>query len=204
MTWLSVVWQRTALRPAAERLAVAEVARRCGRTQEQVSVGRLCSGCGSARHGRPYVVPWSTTTPPGVSLESHHRGGPGRRGGRSKSVGADVETVARFGETGVAGVLMHGDEHADGPDDLAVIWVRKEALLKATGRGLATDPATVRVSAAGEAPRVLAWPDGPAGPRPTWLVDVDLAPGLRAAVAGTGIRPAQVSVRQAAGEGSRG
>ena len=203
MTWLSVVWQRTALRPAAERLAVAEVARRCGRTQEQVSVGRLCSGCGSARHGRPYVVPWSTTTPPGVSL-SRTTGVALAAVADGQSVGADVETVARFGETGVAGVLLHPGEHADGPDDLAVIWVRKEALLKATGRGLTTDPATVRVSAAGEAPRVLAWPDGPAGPRPTWLVDVDLAPGLRAAVAGTGIRPAQVSVRQAAGEGSRG
>ncbi len=203
MTWLSVVWQRTTLRPAAERLAVAEVARRCGRCAEQVSLGRLCAGCGSARHGRPYVVPWSTTPPPGVSL-SRTPGVALAAVAVGQSVGADVETVARFGDPGVARVLLHPDEHADGPEDLAVIWVRKEALLKATARGLATDPATVRVSAAREAPRVLAWPDGPAGPRPAWVVDLDLAPGLRAAVAGTGVRPVRVSLRQVAGGGSRG
>ncbi len=203
MTWLSVVWQRTELRRTAEQLVVAEVARRCGRSPGQVSVGRLCAGCGSARHGRPYVVPWSASAQPGVSL-SRTTGVALAAVANGQWVGADVEAVARFGDPGVAGVLLHPDEHADGADDLAVVWVRKEALLKATGRGLATDPATVRVSAAGEDARVLAWPDGPAGPRPTWLVDVDLAPGLRAAVAGTGVRPAQVSVRQAAGEGSRG
>ena len=59
------------------------------------------------------------------------------------------------------------------PDALLRWWVRKEALLKMTGLGLAVDPSLIEVSAPDEPPSLLAW-DGP-GPRPcAELADLDL------------------------------
>lgn len=203
MGWLSVAWARAGSPSTAERLAVAEVALRCGQSDSQVRLGRLCPGCGSHAHGRPYVVPWSPHRPPGVSL-SRTDGFAVVAVAGAQSVGVDVEKVAAFRDAGVAGVLLHSGEHADRPDGLARTWVRKEALLKAAGSGLATDPATVRVSDPDERPRVVHWPDAVLGPAPAWLIDLDLADDVCAAVAGTGAAPVEVSVRQVAGEGPGG
>jgi len=43
------------------------------------------------------------------------------------------------------------------PADLAQWWTRKEAVLKASGHGLAVPPASIRVSAPWAPPAVLAW-----------------------------------------------
>ena len=61
-------------------------------------------------------------------------------------------------------------------------WVRKEAVLKATGDGLNVPPGDVVVSPLGEPPRLLAWDDAP--PDPVHLHDVDVdARGHAACVA---------------------
>ena len=199
MSWVSVTWARTGLPSTAERMAVEEVRLRCGPTGSQVRLGRICPRCGSHRHGRPYVVPWSPVAPPGVSL-SRTDGFAVVAVAAGRSIGVDVERVEAFHDVGVAGVLLHRGERADRPESLARTWVRKEALLKAAGSGLATDPATVWVSDPDASPRVLHWPAPGQGPSPAWLIDLDLADGVRAAVAGTGAEPLEVTVRQVAGE----
>jgi 4'-phosphopantetheinyl transferase len=119
-------------------------------------------------------------------------------------LGVDVESVAAFRAPGIAEVLLHPGERASAPRDLATTWVRKEALLKAAGCGLATDPRSVQVSGARLAPQVLRWPPGTPGCVPTWLLDLDLDAGLRAAVAGTGARPTEVVLRRAGTEEASG
>jgi 4'-phosphopantetheinyl transferase len=98
--------------------------------------------------------------------------------------GVDVEPAgaARAGE--LAGVALTLAEAArlDG-QDATVSWVRKEAVLKATGHGLTTDPALIEVSPAGRRPRMLAWnaPDRPA--LPLRLTDLDVGAGYVGCVA---------------------
>lgn len=67
-------------------------------------------------------------------------------------------------------------------------WVRKEALLKAAGVGLAVDPRTVEVSSPTESPRVLALPPTLGAPAGWSLTDVDLD-GYVASLATDGPNP---------------
>jgi len=135
-------------------------------------VGHLCPRCGSDRHGRPYL--------PGRGdldvSRSRARGVPIVALARGARVGVDVEAVddARFGE--VADVLLHAQERAAGAQEVALTWVRKEALLKALGTGLSVDPRSVWLSAAHDPPAVNAWPPSYAGTAAT-LVDLTLPTG---------------------------
>jgi 4'-phosphopantetheinyl transferase len=69
-------------------------------------------------------------------------------------------------------------------------WVRKEAVLKATGDGLRAPPGDVVVSPLGEPARLLAWDDAP--PAPVHLHDIDVAAKGHAACVGVvaALRPA--------------
>ena len=67
-------------------------------------------------------------------------------------------------------------------------WVRKEALLKAAGVGLAVDPRTVEVSSPTEAPRVLSLPRVLGEPTSWSLSDLDLD-GYAASLATRGPTP---------------
>jgi 4'-phosphopantetheinyl transferase len=120
------------------------------------------------------------------------------------AAGIDVEDVDSFADHRLSAVLLHERERADVPADLATTWVRKEALLKAAGCGLSVDPRWVRLTGPREAPAVLEWPDGIWAAEPTWVLDLDLAPDVRAAVAGSGQVPEAVMVRRVAAEGPPG
>jgi 4'-phosphopantetheinyl transferase len=197
MDAVEVVWARTDDRDAADRLLRGLAEQRHGQV---VTVGRLCPGCASPDHGRPFLRGWRGSRPAGVSLSRT----PGTTvvamwpGGQ---VGVDVERLDRFTDPGLADVLLHPGERTD-PAGLAATWVRKEALLKASGDGLSVDPRAVCLDAADGRPRVVAWPAGVRGPG--WVVDLEVADGLVAALAGEGSAPPEVSVRRAAPEAPRG
>ncbi|WP_147339520.1 4'-phosphopantetheinyl transferase family protein [Actinomadura spongiicola] len=71
-------------------------------------------------------------------------------------------------------------------------WTRKEALLKATGHGLAAPMTAIHVSAPGEPAEVVAW-DGEAAVSPVRLADLDPGPGYAAAVAALTDRPLKIT-----------
>lgn len=170
------------------------VARFCEVSPADVSVGRLCPACGGSEHGRPYAL--TPGSPPQVSVS--------RTGdvvlvavADDGPVGVDVEHLDTAGGWDrLDGVLLHPAEAPVTDRDRAVLWVRKEALLKATGRGLAVRPDLVRVTASDEEPRLLAWqaPDTPAAVR---MYDVDVDAGLVACVAVLSAGPHRLVVHPA-------
>jgi 4'-phosphopantetheinyl transferase len=159
---VSVAWVRVTHHPdAANRLLVAEVARRTGTPRAEVRITRGCPRCGSPDHGTPVVVtpregaPWvSLSRADGIVIAAVSTAGP---------VGVDVERLdaARF--AGFAQVALHSQERATTIEDRAALWARKESLLKATGDALHLNPASVRLSNADQRPELLEWP-GPKAP----------------------------------------
>jgi 4'-phosphopantetheinyl transferase len=163
-----------------------------------VAVTATCRRC-DREHGRPVVQP-----PPGrqaLHVSVAHAGdrvvvavtdiGP---------VGVDVEEDSGAGFAGFADVALASSEHrwlARLPVDRqlagsARIWVRKEAVLKATGDGLSVDPRELTVSAPTDKARLLAWPDGHIEPSMVHLTDLELGRGYSACAALLGPRAAPV------------
>ncbi|WP_062520624.1 4'-phosphopantetheinyl transferase superfamily protein [Demequina silvatica] len=166
------------------RLCVGRAARVVG---SSVVLGRRCPRCGSVDHGAPVVrspvldVAVSLSRTDGLVVAAAARGVAG--------VGVDVEASGTVLAAGLADVALAPGESPDpGRDGLLRTWVRKEAVLKAAGTGLATDPRTVRL----EACHVAA---GPAGP--WFLADVGLGAAWVAAVAVRGSSGARVELRDA-------
>jgi 4'-phosphopantetheinyl transferase len=109
------------------------------RTGVPPRVDRTCPDCG-AQHGKPVLehptLHVSTADSGGLSVVAVTDAGP---------VGVDVEQVDRSGFPGFAEVALGLEEHASDLRERTVLWTRKEAVLKATGEGLRTDPRTVDV-----------------------------------------------------------
>ncbi len=146
---------------------------------------RRCRTCGGTDHGKPEVA---AALAAGWHVSVAHTATRLAVAVADAPCGVDVEDVAAVGRAPVAAVLLAPDEaprSQDRPDAeaLARVWVRKEALLKATGHGLAVEPSRITLGPPGEAPALLRW-DGP-GPRPhrtVWFESV-LAEAPRALVA---------------------
>ena len=149
----------------------------------QVSPGRIvvvheCLRCGSDAHGRPRLLATAAVRHPAhVSLA--------RAGDLSVAaitdvgpVGVDVEAEGAADFAGFEDVALHRDERAHAADDPARVWVRKEALLKAHGLGLAVDPRDVRLGDDG----LESWDSPHPPPRTVWLRDLAV-PGHVIAVA---------------------
>lgn len=158
-------------------LARVLAAEACGAAAADVRVGRRCPACGSTAHGAPLARRADGGPVPRVSL--------GRAddlvvaAAADVPVGVDVEPRAaprgpgRLAEV----VLADGEPPAPGPDGLLRSWVRKEAVLKAAGTGLAVDPRALRVDDVAGRPAVRHAPDAlplPPGAR-WWLTDLALA-----------------------------
>ena len=124
---------------------------------------RSCPTCGSDRHGKPMVdgqpdlhVSISYGARLAVAALSHD--GP---------VGVDVEAISAADFEGFDRVTLSSDEIDDlrsaalaGSDLLRArcrLWARKEAILKATGHGLAIDPTQVVVSPPWSEAALVAW-----------------------------------------------
>jgi 4'-phosphopantetheinyl transferase len=93
-------------------------------------------------------------------------------------VGVDVEAEGAADFAGFADVALHPDERAMTPVDPTRVWVRKEALLKAYGLGLAVDPSDIRLDDDG----LATWDSPHRPPGPVWLRDLAV-PGHVVAVA---------------------
>lgn len=121
-----------------------------------------------ATAGDRVVCAVTESGPVGVDVESH-------------SVIADAN---RFGE--LDRVLLTPAERrvlaplGDRVGSLTRWWVRKEAVLKASGEGLTVEPTTLQMSAPDEEPELLGW-QGRAVPA-LWMSDLDVGDGYEAAV----------------------
>lgn len=185
--------------PAARALHLTAhaLARTVAAAHLQVPVAELtltstCKGCGGP-HGKP--------RPPGpLRLSWSHSGDrvvvavtPGTE------VGVDVERIVPHARETAERVLREPERavlaalpEPRRPAGFVRYWTRKEALLKATGDGLAVPPALLHVTAPDAPPRLLSW-SGPDRPRlPLRLYDLDAGAGHLAALASVGapVRPA--------------
>jgi len=155
------------------RLAAGSV---LGEPPERVRVERTCPRC-SAPHGRPVL--------PGTGLHAsitHSGDVVGLALTAVAPVGLDVERIADVDLDGLARMVLHPDESAPDGDAFFTYWTRKEAVVKATGDGLAVPLTGVRVTPPAQRPELLAYPGRDGGP-PAYLLDLRPADGYRAALA---------------------
>jgi 4'-phosphopantetheinyl transferase len=161
----------------------------------QVPITRDCTGCAKP-HGRPVV---GATTRDGSAVRvsaTHSRGLVGVAISTTGEVGIDVENLQARGPDAWRTVwrvlgrppVPEAPESESGPEatlTAATAWVRTEAVLKATGYGLAVDTRSVEITT-GARPKVVRWPWGD----PTGRVSLfDLGPGRRYAAALAVIHP---------------
>jgi 4'-phosphopantetheinyl transferase len=151
-----------------------------GRSAAALVFDRTCR-CGAA-HGKP-VLPGG----PGFSL-THAGALVGVAVRPDGAVGLDVEQVRAL--TDLAALAEHVYSPAERARHTAAdffrIWTRKEALLKATGDGLAAPMSAITLADDGA---VEQWPGAPG---PMWLRDLTPTPDHPAAVAGPGPRVPEI------------
>ena len=180
----------------AHDLLRAEAARFHELPPSRVVLGHECVRCGSTEHGRPRLLATAALRVPArVSLA--------RAGALSVvaltdagDVGVDVEPSGAAEFEGFDAVARHPSE---GDADRTRTWVRKEAVLKACGVGLAVDPARLRL----DEHVVGAWPPELPMHGRTLLHDVPV-PGHVCSVAvvvpdGDPVDGLDVTVRRASG-----
>lgn len=125
---------------------------------------------------------------------------------RSRAVGLDVERIAPVADGAAPDIVLSPAER-DAFDPLEAAaqipaffryWVRKEAVLKATGEGLAVPMTHLTVSRPDQPPRLAEWQGRPAFPACVSLHDLTARSGYAAALALVG-RDVAVVERDAAG-----
>jgi 4'-phosphopantetheinyl transferase len=174
---------------------------------ELVRLAYGCPRCGRS-HGRPVVVAPHTAVRWHVSMSHTSRqvivaatdAGP---------VGVDVERTAASVFEGFDGVALTNAERTEiercAPSARAkaraVYWARKEAVLKATGFGLAVDPAALEVSAPHLPAALTAWHADEPAPRHVQISDVPVDDDHVAAVAVLAQMPVGVDLLQVPGSG---
>jgi 4'-phosphopantetheinyl transferase len=163
--------------PAHEVLR-AEAARFHQVSPASIVLVHECPRCGSDAHGRPHLLATAAVRRPAyvslarardLSVASITDAGP---------VGVDVEAEGAADFAGFEDVALHPGERATTPADSTRAWVRKEALLKAYGLGLAVDPSDVRLGDDG----LVSWDSPHRPPGAVWLRDLAV-PGYVLAVA---------------------
>jgi 4'-phosphopantetheinyl transferase len=167
--------------------------RMTGVAPQQVAVDRRCDACGQP-HGKPSLGAGG----PHVSV-SHSGDFVAVAACKEAPVGVDVEHVARRTDyQALASHVLSPSEAPAATDEAAFLryWVRKEALVKATGDGLGAGLRRVTVTAPGEAPRLLAYQARPG--LHAALRDLAGRPGHPAAVAVLTSSPLQVVEHDAA------
>jgi 4'-phosphopantetheinyl transferase len=164
-------------------LAKTVVGEFLGLAPRAVRFDATCDDCGKP-HGRPTIA--------GARFSISHSG---ERIGLALTtdtpVGLDVETATRPTEHSLISYALNETEQAalTGLADEERIpaffryWTRKEALMKATGRGLKIPLKDITLSGPGEPARLVASTDLALKPEATRLADLDPGEGYWAAVA---------------------
>ncbi|MGW5741680.1 4'-phosphopantetheinyl transferase family protein [Amycolatopsis sp. NPDC003861] len=166
-------------------LAKTVAAERLGLAIETVEFDATCEDCGKP-HGRPRI--------PGADLTlsiSHSGDLIGIAATPSVPVGLDVETATRRADDGLIEYALSPAEaeHLAGLDGTAkaaaffVYWTRKEAVMKATGKGLRIPLQSITFSRYDEPASLVASGDPALDPATTRLVDLKATDGYRAAIA---------------------
>jgi len=166
-----------------------------------------CPRCGRP-HGRPVVVEPRAAVRWHVSL-SHAGGHVMVAATDAGPVGVDVELVAATGFAGfdeialtsAERVVVEGCAPAARARARAVYWARKEAVLKATGRGLAVDPCALEVSAPHLPAALKAWRAAEPPVTPVQITDVPVDGDHVAAVAVLAHTPCEVVLQPPSGPG---
>lgn len=164
-----------------------------------VPLDATCGRCG-APHGKPRLA---MARPPAEASLAHAGDRVAVAVTHSAAVGVDVEPVnrPRTGPAVLAAALAERERAAVSslpeprqPWALMTYWTRKEAVLKAAGLGLTTDPATVAVAAPTEPPRLVTSVGVPAAHSVT-LRDLRLGGRHVAALAVLAADPVRVTER---------
>jgi 4'-phosphopantetheinyl transferase len=166
-------------------LAKTVAAERLGLAVEAVKFDATCEDCGKP-HGRPRV--------PGADLTlsiSHSGDLIGVAATPSVPVGLDVETATRRSDERLIEYALSPAEtaHLAGLSDeekaaaFFVYWTRKEAVMKATGKGLRIPLQSITFSRHDEPAALVSSADPALDPATTRLVDLKAADGYRAAIA---------------------
>ena len=158
-----------------------------GEAPRDVAIERHCVRCGSGDHGKPRLADTSAGLHFSLAHSGPHvvvalsRAGP---------VGIDVERLKpKMDYRPLVRNTLTADEavafEAGGarPHDFLRTWVRKEAVTKAVGTGVATPFQTFAVAAPAQLATLLTWPDDPALVDRTTLLDLPGDPDRPAAVA---------------------
>ncbi len=166
---------------------------------EAVALDSSCFDCGKP-HGKPTVV--------GSDLEvsiSHSGDRVGLAVTTGAPVGVDVEEVRAAEVDDLAGIAFSPDERAvfravpeaERRGAFFTYWARKEAVLKATGKGMSLGMSKLTLTAHDEPPRVVATEAAEVDIPNVHMTDLDLGPEYRACVAVFAPQPPEVTEQDA-------
>ncbi|MGQ4268046.1 4'-phosphopantetheinyl transferase family protein [Nocardiopsis changdeensis] len=194
---------RHLLARAMSRLALAE---RAGCDPREVAFELRCRSCdekeraGAERDAEPHGKPHPTGPAGGWEISVSHSGEwVVLVVSEGVPVGVDVERVSASRDLGGLAAYTLSDTEREAWEGLSEAertgaffgyWARKEALLKATGLGLAGGLRRVTVSPPHTGARLLEWTGGGA-PEAAWLTDLDRGEEYRAALAVLTDRPVE-------------
>lgn len=160
----------------------------------EVVIDRTCPRCGEA-HGRPRLagaggLVFSVSHSADLVVVAVARDRPDD-GAAERAVGVDVEQVMPLREPSLPDAVLSADERAAfdrcNADRQAAAffryWVRKEAVLKATGDGLTVPLTELTVSEPDRPAQLRAWTRRPFLPATVTMHDLDAAPGYAASLA---------------------
>lgn len=173
---------------AAHALARIVLARYLGEDPSALRFAAPCSTCGEP-HGKPRL----SHPPANLEMSLSHSGDRVVVAvARGVHIGIDVEQVPPGADESavIEDALSPAEQRSlqEVPSALRAraffrYWVRKEALLKATGDGLAVPPALITVSAPDQPARLVAWEERPVPGLLAQLSDLHPGEGLVGCVA---------------------